>query len=72
MKKYLPQCKTVIAAATGASADILVRHGDIIRFGRHNLEVRATPGHTHGKVIDNRQVGSPLNDLKLHLLFQVA
>lgn len=48
LKKRLPACKTVISAATGASADILVRHGDILQFGRHKLEVRATPGHTHG------------------------
>lgn len=69
LKKRLPDCKTVISAASGASADILVRHGDriqvlfyfkfiylvlhlfgfiFIQFGRHNIEVRATPGHTHG------------------------
>lgn len=48
LKKRLPHCKTVISAASGASADILVRHGDRIQFGRHNIEVRATPGHTHG------------------------
>lgn len=53
LKKRLPNCKTVIAAASGASADILVRHGDIIKFGRHNLEVRATPGHTNGKSVVN-------------------
>nr|CAH0103011.1 unnamed protein product [Daphnia galeata] len=47
LKKYLPECKTAISAASGAIADILVRHGDIIHFGRHNLEVRATPGHTN-------------------------
>lgn len=48
LKKRLPNCQTVISAASGASADILVRHGDILRFGRHKLEVRATPGHTKG------------------------
>lgn len=48
LKKRLPRCKTVISAASGAKADILVRHGDIIKFGGHNLEVRATPGHTNG------------------------
>lgn len=50
LKKRLPRCKTVISAASGAKADILVRHGDIIKFGGHNLEVRATPGHTNGCV----------------------
>lgn len=47
LKKYLPLCKTAISAASGATADVLVRHGDIIRIGRLNLEVRATPGHTN-------------------------
>jgi sulfur dioxygenase len=51
LKKYLPECKTAISAASGAIADILVRHGDIIHFGRHNLEVRATPGHTNCNLI---------------------
>lgn len=48
IKKRLPKCMTVIAASSGATADILVRHGDVIRFGRHEIEVRATPGHTNG------------------------
>lgn len=48
LKKRLPNCQTVISAATGAKADILVRHGDGLGFGRHKLEVRATPGHTNG------------------------
>jgi glyoxylase-like metal-dependent hydrolase (beta-lactamase superfamily II)/rhodanese-related sulfurtransferase len=29
-------------------ADCLVREGDTIRFGRHSIEVRLTPGHTDG------------------------
>lgn len=48
IKKRLPGCRTVIADSSGARADILVRHGDVIHFGRHALEVRATPGHTNG------------------------
>jgi rhodanese-related sulfurtransferase len=31
-----------------ACADVLVKEGDRIRFGRHELEVRETPGHTSG------------------------
>jgi len=42
-------CRIGIAAAVGAqNADIEFRHGDTIVFGRHQLEVRATPGHTDG------------------------
>ena len=52
LKKYLPTCKTAISAASGAVADILVRHGDIIHFGRHKLEVRATPGHTNCNFVE--------------------
>lgn len=29
-------------------ADLLLDHGDIVRFGRRSLGVRATPGHTDG------------------------
>ncbi|MCA9656904.1 MAG: MBL fold metallo-hydrolase [Myxococcales bacterium] len=31
-------------------ADILLKHGDVLRFGNHALEVRETPGHTDGCV----------------------
>ena len=29
-------------------ADLYLKHGDHVHFGEHSLEVRATPGHTHG------------------------
>ena len=48
LKTKLPYCKTVISAASGAHADILVKHGETLQFGKHKLEVRATPGHTKG------------------------
>lgn len=39
------------AAASGVTgADLLLEHGDAVRFGRQALEVRATPGHTAGCV----------------------
>ena len=41
--------KTVVSESAGVvCADRLVKQGDIIRFGRHELEVRETPGHTNG------------------------
>ncbi len=40
-------CQTVVGAHSGADcADLQAAAGDLIRFGRHELEVRATPGHT--------------------------
>ena len=43
--------KTVVGKDGGAKCpDVLASHGDVIRFGRHALEVRATPGHTNGCV----------------------
>jgi sulfur dioxygenase len=43
--------RTVVSHAAGAPcADIRVRDGDVVRFGAHALEVRATPGHTSGCV----------------------
>ena len=50
LKKLLPDIQTGISAASGAKADFLFRHGDKIRFGAHELEVRETPGHTNGCV----------------------
>jgi glyoxylase-like metal-dependent hydrolase (beta-lactamase superfamily II)/rhodanese-related sulfurtransferase len=43
--------KTVVSKHGGAPcADVLVDDGDVIQFGKHQLEVRATPGHTAGCV----------------------
>ncbi|HLU65883.1 MAG TPA: MBL fold metallo-hydrolase [Kofleriaceae bacterium] len=43
--------RIVVSRASGATcADRLVDDGDRIRFGREELEVRATPGHTAGCV----------------------
>ncbi len=42
-------CTVSAAAVIGAAnVDRPLRHGDVVRFGRHALEVRATPGHTDG------------------------
>jgi len=53
-------CKVGVAAAVGAqNVDIELRHGDRIPFGKHYLEVRATPGHTDGcltYVLDNQSM----------------
>jgi glyoxylase-like metal-dependent hydrolase (beta-lactamase superfamily II)/rhodanese-related sulfurtransferase len=39
--------RTVLSERAGVGcADDLVQQGDVIRFGRHGLEVRETPGHT--------------------------
>jgi glyoxylase-like metal-dependent hydrolase (beta-lactamase superfamily II)/rhodanese-related sulfurtransferase len=40
-----------LSAASGAEgADRYLAHGDRVKFGTRYLEVRATPGHTHGCV----------------------
>lgn len=42
-------CLTAVCASTGVDcADHPLRTGDQLRFGRHQLEVRHTPGHTSG------------------------
>lgn len=40
--------KSVLAAASGGAADVLVKDGDVITFGSLALVVAATPGHTPG------------------------
>jgi len=42
-------CTTVVSERAGVTcADRLVKEGDRIRFGGHELEVLETPGHTNG------------------------
>jgi glyoxylase-like metal-dependent hydrolase (beta-lactamase superfamily II)/rhodanese-related sulfurtransferase len=44
-------CRLVVGGRSGVlTADVQVGKGDTIRFGRHRLEVRETPGHTDGCV----------------------
>lgn len=41
--------KTTVSERAGVvCADRLVKQGDTVTFGRHELEVRETPGHTNG------------------------
>ncbi len=41
--------KTVLSERAGVGiADVYVKDGDRVRFGRHELEARETPGHTSG------------------------
>ena len=48
LKRLLPGCKSVIAGVSNAVADVKVKHGDKIKFGKYELEARSTPGHTNG------------------------
>lgn len=44
-------CKTVVSDRAGVDcADVRVSDGDVVTFGRYQLEVRETPGHTRGCV----------------------
>jgi len=43
--------QTVLSERAGVGcADVLVKDGDVVRFGRYGLTVRETPGHTSGCV----------------------
>lgn len=48
LKKQFPMCKSAISAASKADADIKLKEGDKLTFGKYELEVRSTPGHTNG------------------------
>lgn len=48
LKKQFPMCKSAISAASKAGADIKLKEGDKLTFGKYELEVRSTPGHTNG------------------------
>jgi len=50
LKSRLPDVRSYISKASGAQADCLFEDGDSIPYGRHRLQVLATPGHTDGCV----------------------
>ena len=53
LKKQFPACKSAISAESKADADIKLKEGDKLTFGKYELEVRSTPGHTNGKLDSN-------------------
>lgn len=50
LKRRTGSCIAVAAASGAVGADCYLTHGDKVVFGRRHLQVRATPGHTHGCV----------------------
>lgn len=48
IKKKIPSCKSMISKYSNAKADVQLSEGDKIKFGKFELEVRSTPGHTDG------------------------
>jgi len=46
--KLTGTCKSVISKHTPAKSSVYVDEGDIVKFGRFQLECRSTPGHTDG------------------------
>ncbi|KAL0127162.1 hypothetical protein PUN28_005444 [Cardiocondyla obscurior] len=50
LKHLLPDCKSMISRTSGAKADIFLEPYDQVQFGRHQLRVLPTPGHTEGCV----------------------
>ena len=50
IKKRKPSVKSGISAASTAKADVLYVNDDVVTFGSHQLQVKATPGHTPGCV----------------------
>ena len=51
LKRAVSTCKSVISKNTPAKADVYVDDGDVIKFGKFQLECRATPGHTDGRCL---------------------
>ena len=49
LRQNIPSCKSVIAEVSEAKASVKVNDGDILKFGKFDIEVRATPGHTNGE-----------------------
>ena len=48
LKKRVNGCFSIISEASEAKADVKIKHGDLIKFGRFALEALSTPGHTNG------------------------
>ena len=67
LKRLLPGCKSVIAGVSNAVADVKVKHGDKIKFGKYELEARSTPGHTNGMCLIKEDGNTIKGDVKIVL-----
>jgi sulfur dioxygenase len=47
LKEKVPGCQSVIAAVSGAKADVLLKEFDSVNFGKRKIYFVATPGHTN-------------------------
>jgi len=50
LKKRTGSAVALSEGSGAQGADLYLKHGDKVRFGSRHVEVRATPGHTHGCV----------------------
>ena len=50
LKNLVPSVQSAISKASGAKADVYLEPGDKLKFGKHEIEIRPTPGHTNGCV----------------------
>lgn len=48
LKQLIPGCQSIISRSSGAKADILLDPDSKVKFGRHELIAKPTPGHTNG------------------------
>lgn len=48
LKRRLPGAVSAISQVSGGKADMYLDNGSHLKFGRHSLEARSTPGHTSG------------------------
>lgn len=48
IKEKIPSCKSVISEVSKAQADVKLKNGDKVKFGKFEIEARSTPGHTGG------------------------
>ena len=52
LKRKFPGTKSVLGLAgnDAATADVKLAHGEVLKFGHQEIELRSTPGHTQGCV----------------------
>lgn len=56
----------LVFQASGAEADVHLEHGEKITFGKQELEVRCTPGHTNGITKSFHKINMHLSKIVKH------
>lgn len=69
LKGVFEDMESVISDVAKAKSDVMVKDGDLLMFGKFDVECRSTPGHTDGTYLKplNHSQPAEKSDYKINI-----